>query len=99
MPVGLKNAPPTFQRLVDKVLAGLIDRGVYTYIDDILIYSRTKEEHVDLVRQLLERLRAAGLRVSLERSSWCSAEVSYLGYITWHWAGHAQDGSGNEGRW
>jgi len=76
MPFDLKNAPPTFQRLVDKVLAGLIDRGVYAYIDDILIYSRTTEEHVNLVGQVLERLRTAGLRVSLEKSSWCTEEVS-----------------------
>ena len=81
MPFGLKNAPPTFQRLVDKVLAGLIGRGVYAYIDDILIYSKTREEHDDLVRQVLERLQAAGLRVSLEKSTWCTDEVAYLGYI------------------
>jgi hypothetical protein len=41
MPFGLRNAPPTFQRLVDKILAGLIGRGVYAYIDDILMYSST----------------------------------------------------------
>jgi hypothetical protein len=81
MPSGLRNAPPTFQRLVDKIRAGLIGRGVYAYIDDILIYSSTWEEHEDLVRQVLERPEAAGLRVSLEKPTWGTAEVSYLGYI------------------
>ena len=61
MPFGLKNAPPTFQRLVEKVLAGLIGKGVYAYIDDILIYTRTKEEHLKILGEVLDRLEAAGL--------------------------------------
>ena len=68
MPFGLKNAPPTFQRLIDKVLAGHLGRGIYAYIDDILIYSRNREEHIALIKEVLERLRAAGLKISLEKS-------------------------------
>jgi hypothetical protein len=81
MPFGLKNAPPTFQRLVDKVLSDLLGRGVYAYIDDILIYTRTLEEHFSLLREVLARLQAAGLKISLEKSEWLRKEVHYLGYI------------------
>ena len=54
MPFGLKNAPPTFQRLVDRILSDLLGRGVYAYIDDILIYTETMEEHWNLLREVLE---------------------------------------------
>jgi len=52
MPFGLRNAPATFQRLVDKILKGLIGRGIYCYIDDILIYTETEEEHYKLVDEI-----------------------------------------------
>ena len=81
MPFGLKNAPPTFQRLVDKILSDLLGRGVYAYIDDILIYTETIEEHWRLLREVLERLQAAGLKISLDKSEWLRKEVQYLGYI------------------
>ena len=48
MPFGLTNAPAVFQRMMDKVLAGLIGRIVMVYLDDIVIYSRSEEEHVQL---------------------------------------------------
>ena len=84
MPFGLKNAPPTFQRLGEKILASLIGRGVYIFIDDILIYTETEEEHFRILDQVLSRLREAGLKVALEKSVWMAQEVSYLGYIIGH---------------
>ena len=81
MPFGLKNAPPTFQRLVDRILADLLGRGVYAYIDDILIYTETMEEHWTLLGEVLERIRAAGLKISLDKSEWLRKEVQYLGYV------------------
>src|SRR5690606_26339886 len=81
MPFGLKNAPPTFQRLVDKILSDLIGRGVYAYIDDILIYTETLEDHWRILREVLERLKVAGLKISLEKSEWLRKEVQYLGYV------------------
>ena len=81
MPFGLKNAPPTFQRLVDRILADLLGRGVYAYIGDILIYTETMEEHWTLLGEVLERIRAAGLKISLDKSEWLRKEVQYLGYV------------------
>ena len=62
MPFGLTNAPAVFQRMMDKVLAGLIGRIVMVYLDDIVIYSRSEEEHVQHLELVFARLREAGLR-------------------------------------
>ena len=62
-------------------MSDLLGRGVYAYIDDILIYTETIEEHWRLLREVLERLQAAGLKISLDKSEWLRKEVQYLGYI------------------
>ena len=81
MPFGLKNSPPTFQRLIEKVLKDLLGNSVFAYIDDILIFTKTKEEHMIKLKEVLLRLRAAGLKVSMEKSEWCQTKVNYLGYV------------------
>ena len=55
MPFGLKNAPLTFQRLMNKVLREYIDEFVIIYIDDLLIYSKTFEEHIEHIRKVFEK--------------------------------------------
>ena len=62
-------------------MSDLLGRGVYVYIDDILIYTETIEEQWRLLREVLERLQAAGLKISLDKSEWLRKEVQYLGYI------------------
>ena len=61
MPFGLCNAPSTFQRMINDVFGDMLDVGVIAYMDDILIYTETVEEHVALVRRVMERLRKARL--------------------------------------
>jgi len=57
MPFGLTNAPAAFMDLINPVLRPMLDRFVIVFIDDILIYSRTKEEHEVHLREVLETLR------------------------------------------
>uniref|UniRef100_A0ABD2WQT3 RNA-directed DNA polymerase n=1 Tax=Trichogramma kaykai TaxID=54128 RepID=A0ABD2WQT3_9HYME len=59
MPMGLKNAPATFQRLMDRVLRGLQNTEMLVYLDDIIVYAKDLKEHDAKVRRLLDRLRAA----------------------------------------
>jgi hypothetical protein len=85
MPFGLTNAPSVFQRLMQKVLAGLNPEGgpdfVVVYIDDILVFSRTLEEHLEHLRRVIERLEEAQLKLKLVKCQFIRKEVDYLGHV------------------
>ena len=79
MPFGMKNAPATYQRMINKVTSGL--KGCGAYIDDLVIYSDNWEQHLVQLRDLLFRLRDAKLTVNLVKSEFCHAHVVFLGYV------------------
>ena len=79
MPFGMKNAPATFQRLTNQVIAGLDNCVVY--IDDILVYSNTWNDHLNHLRALFDRLNKANLVVNLMKSEFAKAKVTYLGHV------------------
>jgi hypothetical protein len=81
MPFGLTNAPATCQELINNVLRVHLDRTVVAYLDDILVYSRTLEEHIRHVTEVLECLRKADLRLKPEKCEWHKEEVEFLGFV------------------
>lgn len=81
MPFGLANAPATFQALMNKVLGGLVDIICVVFLDDILIYSQTQEEHWERVNTVLERLRKYDLYVNLAKCRFMVTSVEFLGYV------------------
>jgi len=81
MPFGLTNAPSPFQDMMNHVLSDLLDVGVLAYMDDILIYAKTCEEHDHLVKEVLWRLQENGLAVAAEKCVWRAQEVEFLGYM------------------
>jgi hypothetical protein len=81
MPFGLCNAPATFQRLMNEVFGTELDDFVLVYLDDILIYSRSKEEHVEHVRRVLELLRKHKLYAKLKKCEFGKEQVEFLGHI------------------
>jgi len=81
MPFGLTNVPSTFQDMMNHVLSDMLDVGILAYMDDILVYGVTEEEHDERVREVLKRLTANGLAVSPEKCVWKAREVEFLGYI------------------
>ena len=81
MPFGLCNAPATFQRLMQVVLSGLEGKVCFVYIDDILVCSKTFEEHIDHLKQVLHRLRKAGLTLKPRKCCFLKKEVNYLGHV------------------
>jgi hypothetical protein len=81
MPFGLANAPATFQAYINKALSGLVDTICIVYLDDVLIYSGDREEHVRCVRAVLARLRQFGLFVNLRKCKFFTQEVEFLGFV------------------
>ena len=81
MPFGLCNAPATFQRLMDSVLAGLQWSACLVYIDDIIIMGRSFEEHLQNLQQVFERLKLAGLKLHPGKCQFLQQKVYFLGHI------------------
>ena len=75
MPFGLRNAPATFQRLMDRIFLGPEWDSVFVYLDDILIVSATFEDHLKEVGRVLDRLSEAGLRLKPSKCSFARKEV------------------------
>ena len=80
MPFGLCNAPATFERLMDRVLAGLPLTTALVYIDDILVPARSFEQGIENLRNVFDRLRAAKLKLAPEKCWLFREEVAYLGH-------------------
>lgn len=81
MPFGLKNAPSTFQRVMDNILRGLQNEECLVYLDDIVIFSTSLQEHLERLRRIFDRLRQANFKVQLDKSEFLRKEVSYLGHV------------------
>ncbi|KAK3535368.1 hypothetical protein QTP70_010217 [Hemibagrus guttatus] len=84
MPFGLTNTPAVFQALINKVFRDLLGRGVIAYIDDILVYSTSMEEHLHQVREVLARLQQHHLYIKLEKCEFHRPMVTFLGYVISH---------------
>ena len=81
MPFGLVNAPATFQRLMEAVLTGLARGVCHVYLDDVLVFERTLEEHNRHLGQVLRRIRTAGLRLKPNKCRIAQLSVEYLGHV------------------
>ena len=80
MPFGLCNAPATFQRVMNTILREGLDKFVLVFLDDILIYSKTLEEHLEHIRAVLGRLREEKFFGRLHKCDFFRTEVEYLGF-------------------
>ena len=80
LPFGLCNAPATFSHLMDRTLAGLAWNICLYYLDDIIVFSVTWEEHLERLRAVFERLRRANLKLGARKCHLAAREVSFLGY-------------------
>ena len=81
MPFGVTNGPATFQRLMDMTLAGLNYQICLVYLDDIILMSRTVDEHLERLKLILDRLRTAGLKLKPSKCNLLQKSISFLGHI------------------
>lgn len=80
MPFGLKNAPASFQRLMNKVLASCLGECCEVYLDDIVIYSKNLEEHIVHLERVFVTLQKAGLTLNVEKCDFFKTDLEFLGH-------------------
>ncbi|RXN31336.1 Retrovirus-related Pol polyprotein from transposon 412 [Labeo rohita] len=81
MPQGITNAPSTFQRLMERCMGDLHRKQVLVFIDDLIVFSKTLEEHELRLVQVLNRLKEYGLKLSPEKCCFFQTSVRYLGHV------------------
>ena len=81
MPFGLCNAPASFQRMMDVILAGLKWNCSLVYLDDVIVFSKTFHEHLRDLQKVFDRLHESDLILSPSKCTLCSKRVKYLGHI------------------
>lgn len=81
MPMGLSEAPLTWQRAINTILAEVIGKGVYIYLDDVIIYSKTIEEHNKTLYYVLETLKKHNLQMKISKCYFYAKKFDFLGFI------------------
>ena len=81
MSFGLTNAPAYFMYLMNKVFMEFLDKFLVVFIDDILIFSKTEEEHAGHIRSVLQKLREHKLYAKQSKYEFWLKEVSFLGHV------------------
>lgn len=81
MTFGLKNAPATFQRVMDNMLREHIGKNVLVYMDDIIIFSSSLQEHIETLRKVFTKLREHNFKTQLDKCEFLHKEIEFLGHI------------------
>lgn len=81
MPMGLKNSPSTFQRVMDNVLKDLQNTICLVYLDDIVVFSTSLQEHMVNLEKVFQKLRDSNFKIQMDKSEFLKLETAYLGHI------------------
>ncbi len=81
LPMGLRNAPLTFQRMVNSLFSGLIGNGMFCYLDDLIIVSRDLESHLHKLDLVFTKLQEAGLKAKLSKCDFLKSRIEFLGHV------------------
>jgi hypothetical protein len=81
MPMGLKNSPSTFQRVMDNVLRGLQNEVCLVYLDDIIVFSTSLQEHILNLEKVFQKLRESNFKIQMDKSEFLKLETEFLGHV------------------
>ena len=81
MPFGLKNAPATFQRMMDTVLRKYLHKFYFVYMDDIVVFLKSLQEHLQHLKLIFRELKNYSLKIQLDKSEFLRKEVPFLEHI------------------
>lgn len=81
MPFGLTNAPATFQRMMNNILHDYIDRTAMAYLDDMSIFSKSEEDHIEPILEIARELQKHSLILNEKKCTWGHSSLLYLGHI------------------
>ncbi|KAI5756548.1 hypothetical protein M8J77_025839 [Diaphorina citri] len=81
LPMGMRNSPATFQRVMEQILRGLINNVCVVYLDDILVFGTSLQEHVQNLRLVFERLKNANLKLQMDKCEFLKKDVDFLGHV------------------
>lgn len=81
MPFGLTGSPATFQRLIEKILGPDMEPFVFSYLDDVIVATRTFEDHMKWLKEVLRRIKEAGLTINPDKCMFFRNEIRYLGFM------------------
>lgn len=81
MPQGLAASPFTWQRAINTILAEYIGHGAYVYLDDIIVYAKTKSEHDNIMWQIMKLLKKNNLQLKITKCVYYAHQFEYLGHL------------------
>ena len=81
LPMGLRNAPLTFQRMINSLFAGAIGKGIFVYLDDLIIVSKDLDSHLKQLALVFQKLTQAGLKVKLAKCEFLKSRIEFLGHL------------------
>lgn len=81
MPFGLHSAPATFQRALHQVIGPDLETNSFAYLSDIVVVSKTFEEHCQHLGKVFQRLKDANLKINAEKLEFFKSEIKYLGHV------------------
>ncbi|KAG0437550.1 Retrovirus-related Pol polyprotein from transposon 17.6 [Dictyocoela muelleri] len=80
MPFGLINAPFTFQRVMNKICENFLYKFIIVYIDDIIIFFKTLEEHVEHLKTIFQTIKKVGFKLNSEKCHFLKTKINFLGF-------------------
>ncbi len=81
LPMGLRNAPLTFQRMISSLFAGVVGEGLHVYLDELRVVSEDLDSHLQQLSLIFQKLTQAGLKVKLTKCEFLKSRIEFHGHL------------------